>query len=74
MKAAIYARCSTLEQTVDLQLDGLREYAGARSFEVVEDHFGHNPLWLSSPCPTSQRRLSVSGSMIRSNASATSCV
>ncbi len=38
MRTAIYARCSTIEQTVDLQLDGLREYALARHFEIVEEY------------------------------------
>ncbi|MCP4002865.1 MAG: recombinase family protein [bacterium] len=38
MKAAIYARCSTADQTVDLQLDGLRDYAKARDFEIVEEY------------------------------------
>lgn len=35
-KAAIYVRVSTGEQTVQNQLDELRELAGARGFEVVE--------------------------------------
>ncbi len=38
MKAAIYARCSTTEQTVHLQLDGLREYAQVRGLEIVEEY------------------------------------
>ncbi len=38
MKAALYARCSTSEQTVDLQLDGLRDYAKARGLEIVEEY------------------------------------
>ncbi len=38
MRAAIYARVSTTEQTVDLQLDGLREYATARGLEVVGEY------------------------------------
>jgi DNA invertase Pin-like site-specific DNA recombinase len=38
MKVALYARCSTSEQSVDLQLDGLREYAKARRFEVVAEY------------------------------------
>ena len=38
MRAAIYVRCSTAEQTVDHQLDGLREYAASRQFEVVEEY------------------------------------
>ena len=36
MKAAIYARCSTADQSVDLQLDGLTEYSQARGIEIVE--------------------------------------
>ena len=37
MKVAIYARCSTQEQSVALQLEGLREYAEARGFEIVAE-------------------------------------
>ena len=37
MKVAIYARCSTQEQSVALQLEGLREYAMARGFEIVAE-------------------------------------
>ncbi len=38
MRVAIYARCSTAEQTVSLQLDGVREYAALRGFEIVEEY------------------------------------
>ncbi len=38
MRVAIYARCSTAEQTVSPQLDGVREYAVLRGFEVVEEY------------------------------------
>lgn len=38
VRVAIYARCSTSEQSVDLQLDALRDYARARGFEVVEEY------------------------------------
>ena len=38
MRVAIYARCSTLDQTVDLQLDGLRDYAEARGLEIIEEY------------------------------------
>ncbi len=36
-RAALNARVSTAEQTVDPQLDALREYARARGLEVVEE-------------------------------------
>ncbi len=36
-RAALYARVSTSEQTVDPQLDALREYARARGLEVIEE-------------------------------------
>ena len=36
-RVVLYARCSTSDQSVDLQLDALREYASARGFEVVEE-------------------------------------
>ncbi len=38
MRVALYARCSTSGQSVDLQLDGLRDYAKARGFDVVGEY------------------------------------
>ncbi len=38
MKVAIYARCSTADQSVDLQLDELRTYAANRGFDVVQTY------------------------------------
>ncbi len=38
MRVALYARCSTSEQTVIPQLEGVREYAALRGFEVVEEY------------------------------------
>jgi len=38
MRVAVYARCSTTDQSVDLQLDGLREYAQARGFDIVGEY------------------------------------
>jgi DNA invertase Pin-like site-specific DNA recombinase len=38
MRVALYARCSTSDQSVDLQLDSLRDYAKAREFEVVDEY------------------------------------
>ena len=38
MRVAIYVRCSTAEQTVTPQLEGVREYAALRGFEVVEEY------------------------------------
>jgi DNA invertase Pin-like site-specific DNA recombinase len=38
MRVALYCRCSTLDQTVNLQLDGLRDYARARGLEVVDEY------------------------------------
>jgi len=40
-RAALYARVSTQEQSVDPQLDALREYARARGFELVEEFVDH---------------------------------
>lgn len=37
-RIALYARCSTSDQSVALQLDGLRDYAQARGFEIVEEY------------------------------------
>ena len=38
MRVALYCRVSTSDQKVDAQLDGLREYARARGFEVVHEY------------------------------------
>jgi DNA invertase Pin-like site-specific DNA recombinase len=38
MRVAIYARVSTTDQTVSLQLDELRAYAKARGFEIVAEY------------------------------------
>ena len=38
MRAALYARCSTQDQSVDLQVDDLRTYAKARDLRVVEEY------------------------------------
>jgi DNA invertase Pin-like site-specific DNA recombinase len=38
MRVAIYDRCSTADQTVEHQLDGLRDYARARAFTVVGEY------------------------------------
>ena len=38
MRVALYARCSTPEQTVNLQLDALREYVAARGFDAVVEY------------------------------------
>lgn len=37
MRAAIYARVSTRDQKLDMQLEALREYASRRGFEIVEE-------------------------------------
>ena len=37
-RVAVYARCSTSDQSVNLQLDGLREYAQVRGFTVVKEY------------------------------------
>ena len=38
MRAALYARCSTQDQSVDLQVDDLCTYAKARDLRVVEEY------------------------------------
>ena len=38
MRAAIYARCSTADQSVDLQLDELRQYSQNRKFTITEEY------------------------------------
>ena len=41
MRAAIYARVSTAEQSVDMQLAELRQLAAARSWTVVDEWIDH---------------------------------
>lgn len=38
MKCAIYARVSTKDQSVDMQLDALRKFAVARGYEVFREY------------------------------------
>ena len=38
MRVALYARCSTADQSVDLQLDGLHEYVERRGMEIVDEY------------------------------------
>ena len=38
MKAAIYIRVSTAEQNIDLQKDGLVEYAQRAGFEIIQEY------------------------------------
>lgn len=38
MRVALYARCSTLDQTPALQLDALRDYARHRDFQIVSEY------------------------------------
>src|SRR5262245_30059939 len=40
-RIALYARVSTPEQTVDPQIDGLRQYASARGLEVAREYVDH---------------------------------
>jgi len=37
-RCAIYARCSTAEQNVSMQVSELREYAERRGFQIVAEH------------------------------------
>ena len=57
MRLAIYARCSTAEQTVDHQLDGLREYAQARQLQVVEEYLDHGVSGAKAQRPALDRLL-----------------
>ena len=41
MRVALYLRCSTADQSVDLQLDTLRRYATARRLDVVGEYIDH---------------------------------
>ena len=57
MRLAIYARCSTAEQTVDHQLDGLREYEQARGFEVVDEYLDEGVSGAKAQRPALDRLL-----------------
>ena len=39
-KVAIYARCSTADQNIDLQIDSLRDYADIRRLEISAEYVG----------------------------------
>ena len=41
MRTALYARCSTTDQSVEPQLDTLRGYTAARGLDVVEEYVDH---------------------------------
>ena len=41
MKAGIYCRCSTTDQSVAVQLEQLRAYAKARGFDVAGEYLDH---------------------------------
>lgn len=36
-KVAIYVRCSTVQQNLDIQINDLHKYAEARGFEIVSE-------------------------------------
>ncbi len=57
MRVALYARCSTSDQSVDLQLDGLRDYAKARGFTVVEEYLDEAVSGAKSRRPALDRLL-----------------
>ena len=40
-RLAVYARCSSAEQSVEPQVDALREYAHARDLQVMEEYVDH---------------------------------
>ena len=57
MRVALYARCSTADQSVDLQLDGLRDYAKVRGFIVVEEYIDEAQSGAKSRRPALDRLL-----------------
>ena len=57
MRVALYARCSTSDQFVDLQLDGLRDYAKAPGFTVVEEYVDEAVSGAKAPRPALDRLL-----------------
>jgi DNA invertase Pin-like site-specific DNA recombinase len=57
-RTAIYARCSTPEQTVELQLHGLREYARTRGFQIAEEYTDEGVSGAKSKRPALDQLLS----------------
>ena len=56
-KAAIYARVSTSDQSPQMQLEALREYAERRGYEVVEEFVDHGVSGTKTTRPSLDRLL-----------------
>ena len=50
-RVALYARVSTSDQRPEIQLESLRAYAEARSFEVVQEYVDHGVSGAKSSRP-----------------------
>src|SRR5580658_3395862 len=61
LRAALYARCSTSDQRVDLQLDALRQLARQREWEVVGEHVDHGWSGLNAKRPALVEMMSQVG-------------
>ena len=57
MRLAIYARASTKDQSVNLQIDGLREYARHRQFEIMGEYLDEGISGARSSRPALDRLL-----------------
>lgn len=55
MKAAIYARVSTRDQSPDMQLEALRQYAKQRQFEIFDEYIDHGVSGAKSKRPELDR-------------------
>ena len=56
-RAALYARVSTADQSVDLQIDGLQDYAKARGFDVVGSYVDEGVSGVKAKRPALDRLL-----------------
>lgn len=65
MKAALYARVSTRDQSCEMQVRELKEYCERRGWEIYGPHFLANGLVLPAEGPTAYRDLALSGSTKR---------
>ena len=54
-RAGLYARCSTLDQSPQMQIDALRDYAAQRGLEIVEEYVDHGVSGTKSKRPALDR-------------------
>ena len=64
MNVVLYARCSTADQSVALQLDALREYAAVRRFTIVEEYLDEGVSGVGGRMPMPRKDSAASAPII----------